>query len=172
MTDTPESTSERIAVAGQRRGVNHALAWSGIAAAAVFIVAVVFFSGFFIGRATDGFGGNRGHCQGTPGMMGPGMMGARHDGAAGLVATGEHGALWPLGARPVAAADNHSNHTSAVAHKNRFTLRRQQFQVVSSSRPSSATEPPKPKTDATRTTRSPTTRFSQHMSSTRRDHRK
>ncbi len=61
MTDTPESTSERIAVAGQRRGgVNHALAWSGIAAAAVFIVAVVFFSGFFIGRATDGFGGNRG----------------------------------------------------------------------------------------------------------------
>ncbi|MCV7155600.1 hypothetical protein H7I57_31435 [Mycobacterium pyrenivorans] len=75
MTDTPESTSERIAVAGQRRGVNHALAWSGIAAAAVFIVAVVFFSGFFIGRATDGFGGNRGNCQGTPGMMGPGMMG-------------------------------------------------------------------------------------------------
>lgn len=75
MTDTPESTSERIAVAGQRQGVNHAVAWSGIAAAAVFIVAVVFFSGFSIGRATDGFDGNRGHCQGTPGMMGPGMMG-------------------------------------------------------------------------------------------------
>ena len=77
MTDTPESTSERIAAAGQRRGVNHALAWSGIAAAAVFIVAVVFFSGFFIGRATDGFGGNRGYYHGTPGpgMMGPGMMG-------------------------------------------------------------------------------------------------
>ena len=71
MTDTPESASERIAVAGDRRGVNHALAWSGIAAAAVFIVAVVFFSGFFIGRATDGFGGNRGNCQGAPGMMGP-----------------------------------------------------------------------------------------------------
>ena len=75
MTDTPESTSERVTVAGERRGVNHALAWSGIAAAAVFIVAVVFFSGFFIGRATDGFGGNRGQCQGTLGMMGPGMMG-------------------------------------------------------------------------------------------------
>ncbi|MFS0900239.1 MULTISPECIES: hypothetical protein [Mycolicibacterium] len=75
MTDTPESRNERIAVAGQRRGVNHALAWSGIVAAAVFTVAVVFFSGFFIGRATEGFGGNWGHCQGTPGMMGPGMMG-------------------------------------------------------------------------------------------------
>ena len=93
MTDTPESTSERIAVAGQRRGVNHALAWSGIAAAAVFIVAVVFFSGFFIGRATDGFGGNRGNCQGTPGMMGPGMMGP---GMMGPGMMGPQGS-WPPG---------------------------------------------------------------------------
>ncbi len=96
MTDTPESTSERIAGgAGERRGgVNHALAWSGIAAAAVFIVAVVFFfSGFFIGRATDGFGGNRGgQCQGTPGMMGgPGMMGP---GMMGPQARGHRGGTW------------------------------------------------------------------------------
>ncbi|MDY6869204.1 MAG: hypothetical protein SV966_01025 [Actinomycetota bacterium] len=77
MTDTPESSTERTAVAGERRTVNHVLAWTGIVAAAVFIVAVVFFSGFFIGRSTDGFGGNRGYYQGTPGpgMMGPGMMG-------------------------------------------------------------------------------------------------
>jgi len=93
MTDTPESTSERITPGGQRRGVNHALAWSGIAAAAVFIVAVVFFSGFFIGRATDGFGGNRGHCQGTPGMMGPGMMGP---GMMGPGMMGPQGS-WPPG---------------------------------------------------------------------------
>ncbi len=94
MTDTPEPTSERIAVAGQRQGVNHALAWSGIAAAAVFIVAVVFSSGFLIGRATDGFGGNQGHCQGTPGMMGPGMMGP---GMMGPQGPWPHGNVGPSG---------------------------------------------------------------------------
>ncbi|ABM14482.1 MULTISPECIES: hypothetical protein [Mycolicibacterium] len=97
MTDTPESTSERMAVAGERRGVNHALAWSGIAAAAVFIVAVVFFSGFFIGRATDGFGGNRGQCQGTPGMMGPGMMGPGMMGPQGSWSPGNMGPSGPWG---------------------------------------------------------------------------
>jgi len=57
--------------------VNQVLAWTGIIAGAVFIVAVVFFSGFFIGRSSDGFGGDRGYHHGTPGhgMMGPGMMG-------------------------------------------------------------------------------------------------
>jgi hypothetical protein len=72
MTDTPESSTERTAMAGERRAVNQVLAWTGIVAAAVFVVAVVFFSGFFIGRSTDGFGGNRGYYHGTPG---PGMMG-------------------------------------------------------------------------------------------------
>ncbi|BBX05125.1 hypothetical protein [Mycolicibacterium moriokaense] len=52
------------------------LVWAGIAAATVFIVAVVFFSGFFIGRATDGAGyPGRHHGGPGPGMMGPGMMG-------------------------------------------------------------------------------------------------
>ncbi|MDN4521443.1 hypothetical protein QYF68_27010 [Mycolicibacterium austroafricanum] len=79
MTDTPESSTDRTAVAGERRAVNQVLAWTGIVAAAVFVVAVVFFSGFFIGRSTDG---NRSYYHGTPGpgmmapgMMGPGMMG-------------------------------------------------------------------------------------------------
>jgi len=77
MTDTPESSTERTAVAGQRGTVNQVLAWTGIVAGAVFIVAVVFLSGFLIGRSTDDFGGNRGYHHGTPGpgMMGPGMMG-------------------------------------------------------------------------------------------------
>lgn len=57
------------------------LLWVGITAGVVFIVAVVFFSGFFIGRHSGGysFGGR----DGVPGMMwpqrggpyGPGMMG-------------------------------------------------------------------------------------------------
>jgi len=72
MTDTPESSTERTVVVANGRTVNHVLAWTGIVAAAVFVVAVVFFSGFFIGRTTGGFDGNRGYYHGTPG---PGMMG-------------------------------------------------------------------------------------------------
>jgi hypothetical protein len=77
MTDTPESSTERTGVDGERRTVNLVLAWTGIVAGAVFVVAVVFFSGFFIGRSTDDFGGDRGYHHGIPGsgMMGPGMMG-------------------------------------------------------------------------------------------------
>jgi hypothetical protein len=65
-----------------RRGsrVTTAAAWVGIAAGVVFIVAVVFFSGFILGKASDG--GHRGgpghgdrvmmHHGGPPPMMGPG----------------------------------------------------------------------------------------------------
>jgi hypothetical protein len=77
MTDTPESSTERAALAGERPAVNHVLAWAGIVAAAVFIVSVLFFSGFFIGRSTGGFDGHHGYHHGTPGpgVMGPAMMG-------------------------------------------------------------------------------------------------
>ncbi|AFM15910.1 hypothetical protein Mycch_1102 [Mycolicibacterium chubuense NBB4] len=54
------------------------LVWVGVTAGIVFIVAVVFFSGFFIGRSTgDGFRFHhgRGGGGGYPGMMYPGMMG-------------------------------------------------------------------------------------------------
>ncbi|KAA1248285.1 hypothetical protein F0Q45_21440 [Mycobacterium simiae] len=57
----------------------------GITAGVVFVVAVIFFSGFFLGRATDGpYGGQRisdggggGTCpmMGSGGGMGPGMTG-------------------------------------------------------------------------------------------------
>jgi polyferredoxin len=45
------------------------LAWVGIVAGILFIVAVVFFSGFFAARATCGYGCHRGY---QNGQMGPG----------------------------------------------------------------------------------------------------
>ncbi|ULN44836.1 hypothetical protein MI149_29600 (plasmid) [Mycolicibacterium crocinum] len=68
-----------------------ALAWVGIIAGVLFIVAVVFFSGFLAGRSADGYGWHRGWQNGQmqpggmmgsgcpmmqmmPGGMGPGMM--------------------------------------------------------------------------------------------------
>jgi hypothetical protein len=79
MTDRVESTT--VAVRREGGAAVQVLVWAGIAAATVFIVAVVFFSGFFIGRATDGAGfpgrhhGGPGSSMMGPGMMGPGMMG-------------------------------------------------------------------------------------------------
>ncbi|WP_241566776.1 hypothetical protein [Mycolicibacterium elephantis] len=75
MTAPQDPATDRSAVT-EHRALNHVLVWTGIAAAAVFIVAVVFFSGFYLGRSTDGLSGNHhwNHMSG-PGMMGPGMMG-------------------------------------------------------------------------------------------------
>ena len=50
------------------------LAWVGIVAGILFIVAVVFFSGFFAARATGGYGWHRGDQSGQMGSGGP--MGA------------------------------------------------------------------------------------------------
>ncbi len=50
------------------------LAWVGIVAGILFIVAVVFFSGFFAARATGGYGWHRGLQSGQMGSGGP--MGA------------------------------------------------------------------------------------------------
>ena len=58
------------------------LAWVGIVAGILFIVAAVFFSGFFAGRTTGGYGWHQGAQMGggcpmmqmQPGGMGPGMM--------------------------------------------------------------------------------------------------
>ena len=100
---TPTSTTEPPATAAAGRDVTEhrrpsrlfqALAWTGITAGAVFIVAVVFFSGFFIGKHSGpGYGHLRGpggvhmlHRGGPPpmgpggewpgpGRMGPGQMG-------------------------------------------------------------------------------------------------
>ena len=76
MTVTSESGREQAASVAERRPVNQILAWAGIAAAAVFVVAVVFFSGFFIGCSTDrDYHHDRWNEMPGPGMMGPGMMG-------------------------------------------------------------------------------------------------
>lgn len=51
---------------GKRRGLNTALAWVGIVAGAVFVVAVVFFSGFFLSWSSGGHG--NGHHMGPTSM--------------------------------------------------------------------------------------------------------
>lgn len=90
MTEPLKSGAEQSTVAGERRVVesppyddrrNRAgsiLAWVGIVAGVVFIVAVVFFSGFFIGRSSSGNFRDGYHQPGMmmgPGQMGPGQMG-------------------------------------------------------------------------------------------------
>lgn len=102
-TGTPES-AHVVTVQGDTRHdrLHHALAWVGIVAGIVFTVAVIFFSGFALGRASGGYhgwqryagpqggygcpmmqsgmqGGTRGGMMGPGGMMnpddmGPGMM--------------------------------------------------------------------------------------------------
>ena len=81
VSENPENTTQSIVPtrhdADRRdRRLQRTLAWVGIVAGVVFTVAVIFFSGLALGRASDGHHGwNRGY-QG--GQMGPGgcpMMG-------------------------------------------------------------------------------------------------
>ncbi|OBB37317.1 hypothetical protein [Mycobacterium sp. 852002-51961_SCH5331710] len=81
MTEQSDSaTNATPIVATGHRPVNQILAWAGVAAAVVFILAVVFFSGFVIGRGIDGGDHQRhweqmhGNGMMAPGMMTPGMM--------------------------------------------------------------------------------------------------
>lgn len=86
MTETPESRTEPTAMVTERPNrLNQIAAWVGIVTGVVFIVAVIFFSGFVIGKHSGGqFGGRHGdgygmHHDGPPpwgpggpgGMMGP-----------------------------------------------------------------------------------------------------
>ncbi|MFN8228270.1 MAG: hypothetical protein U0R18_16305 [Mycobacterium sp.] len=81
MTETTEHTVDTpVAVERQPNRLYQIAAWVGIAAGTVFIVAVIFFSGFLLGRHSGGghFGGH-GSGHGGPGMMmdrpwGPGPM--------------------------------------------------------------------------------------------------
>jgi len=113
MTETPESSLETTATPvgvpppghdpRQHRParVYQVLAWVGIIAGVVFIVAVIFFSGVFFGRASGGHHGwHRGYQGGQmgpnesrddcpmmrPGGMGPGgMMGPGQVGPGGMM---------------------------------------------------------------------------------------
>lgn len=94
MTESPDSTTESITTEPVRhqdsdhrdRRLYRTLAWVGIVAGVVFTVAVIFFAGLALGRASGGqHGWHRGYQSGQmapggcpmmgPGMMGPGMMG-------------------------------------------------------------------------------------------------
>lgn len=94
------------------------LAWVGIVAGILFIVAVVFFSGFFAARATGGYGWHRGYqnaqmgpggpmgggcpmmqMQGGMGPGGMGGMGAGGMGSGGMPGMGP-GGMAPGGPRP------------------------------------------------------------------------
>nr|WP_234714143.1 hypothetical protein [Mycolicibacterium chlorophenolicum] len=55
--------------------MNSILVGVAIVAGVVFVVAVIFFSGFFIGRSTADHRGYHGGQMGPGGMMGPAMMG-------------------------------------------------------------------------------------------------
>lgn len=57
---------QNVARDGKRTGLNRALAWVGIVAGAVFVVAVVFFSGFFLNWSSGGQG--NGHHMGPTSM--------------------------------------------------------------------------------------------------------
>lgn len=59
-TDTLEPADTAGRALHRNTRVYQMLAWVGIVAGILFIVAVVFFSGFFAARATGGFGWHRG----------------------------------------------------------------------------------------------------------------
>ena len=67
MTDSTEGTTDTSfapaaapEVAHRNTRLYQVLAWVGIVAGILFIVAAVFFSGFLAGRTTDGYGWHRG----------------------------------------------------------------------------------------------------------------
>ncbi len=87
-TTTPvaatEPFAERTVVAAESKPnrLYQSAAWVAIVAGTLFIVAVIFFTGFVLGKHSGGYGHldrsswEHGRMrQGGPGMMGPGMMG-------------------------------------------------------------------------------------------------
>ena len=113
MTEAPESRTEPTAVAAEHRRVQplpepnrsntlvQLAVWVGVIAGVVFVVAVIFFSGFVIGKHSGGeFGGGHGSGRGMyhdsgpsqmgpGGMMGPGQMGPGQMGPSGPMGPGQ-----------------------------------------------------------------------------------
>lgn len=95
MTDTPESKIEPSSTGPSRLG--QVTAWVLIIAGVVFVVAVIFFSGLFLGWSSGAHHGwHRGYdggregtwpMMGSGGMMGPGGMGGMM-GPGGMVGPG------------------------------------------------------------------------------------
>lgn len=90
MTETPEARTEPTTVVGQSRSddrdgrpnrLNQALAWVGIVAGVLFVVALIFFSGFILGRASGHHDGGGHHGYHHYEQMGPGQP--RRDGMLG-----------------------------------------------------------------------------------------
>src|SRR6476660_879122 len=102
MTESRESRTEPTTVTGDRRAyetppyddrpnrLNSILVWVAIVAGVVFIVAVIFFSGFFIGKSS--FGNFRGGYH-QPGMMSPSQSGPYGQMWPGMM--GPYGPTWP-----------------------------------------------------------------------------
>lgn len=88
MTETRESAIEPSAVARPSR-LGQVVAWVAIVAGVVFVVAVIFFSGLFLGLASGShYGWHRGYDDARDGscpMMGSGRM------------MGPGGMMWPGG---------------------------------------------------------------------------
>jgi hypothetical protein len=85
MTDSPDIIDRDERIDQRDRRLHRTLAWVGIVTGVVFTVAVIFFSGFAIGRTSDGPRGWQrgpaagqmapGGCPMMGGMKGPGQMG-------------------------------------------------------------------------------------------------
>ncbi|MDH6247491.1 hypothetical protein [Mycobacterium sp. OTB74] len=99
MTDAPESQAEpksaqdRNSRSDRPNGLNQVLAWVGIFAGVVFILAVVFFSGFFIAGAS-GHHYFWHHGDSNTGQMGPGQTGSGGMMGSGCMA-GQGGMMGP-----------------------------------------------------------------------------
>lgn len=118
MTEPSEPRAEGNAAVGEQRavkaspdddrrsGLNSIVAWVGIASGVVFIVAVIFFSGFFIGRSSSGTVRGGYH---QPGMMWPSSTGPYGRPDPGM--NGPGGMMGPSGPwpdRPTTPAPNTS----------------------------------------------------------------
>jgi len=107
MTEPRDSRTDQTTLTGERRAVepsphddrrdrsNSILVWVGIVAGVVGIVAVVFFSGFFIGRSS--YGNFRGGYH-QPGMIGPSQSGPYGQSGPGMMGPG--GMMGPSGQWP------------------------------------------------------------------------
>ena len=109
-TDTIDPTDMTEQVIHRNTRLYQVLAWVGIVAGILFIVGVVFFSGFFAARAAGGYGWHRGYQSGQMRIDGPkgagcpmmqmqGGMGPGGMGAGGMPGGMGPGGMAPGGAR-------------------------------------------------------------------------